>query len=656
MTAHVNNGNDGPLRRLQRKLQAGRADDEDSRAELRPEQYTVPEEWRLERELNGDNSGHGQEAAEAGPQLSRAPSKKTMSLTSKIFIGSIAFFVVSLAIFGFVLLWGTNTISARNVEIAVEAPQQIKAGEPVSLRVRITNKNDTALENAVLLLEFPDGTRNADDPERVLDRVRSTLGEVRSGDTASEQFSAVFYGQENDTRDIAIRLEYRAEDSNATFVAEESYSMTISAAPIRLDVSATGETNSGREFPLEIAIVSTADAPLSGLLVEVAYPFGFTVQSSSREPVSQDTIWRIRELAPGEEWRMTVRGVLEGQNRDEKTFRLTAGLPRQDNANRIGISYGTSRATVRIVRPFLGVQTTVNGSSEERVSVQSGARVDGEIIWQNNTPARLSDVRIEAHLSGNALDKASVSSQSGFWQSAENRIIWDKNTTSGLAEIDPGESGRFRFSFTPRVESGNTALYNASGIALKITGSGSQIGATGEQRIEHSITRAVTVATRVSPAQRVLYHSGAFENSGLLPPQAEQETTYTVVWTLANSLNEVADGVLEAVLPPYVRWTGAVSPGTAAVSYDADARTVRWNAGALTAGTGFTRSPREVSFQIGFTPSIAQVGTSPVLVQSVSFTGQDTYTGVDINATAGDIDTRLLSESGASPSDAIVVE
>ena len=125
--------------------------------------------------------------------------------------------------------------------------------------------------------------------------------------------------------------------------------------------------------------------------------------------------------------------------------------------------------------------------------------------------------------------------------------------------------------------------------------------------------------------------------------KAEKETTYTIVWTVSNTSNSMSHVEVRATLPPYVSWKNTVLPDQN-VTYNPVGGVITWNVGSVSAGTGYGRPPTSVSFQIGFTPSVSQVGTKPDLVSAPELTGTDDFTGAVINTT-GNSATIHLSDS-----------
>ena len=58
-------------------------------------------------------------------------------------------------------------------------------------------------------------------------------------------------------------------------------------------------------------------------------------------------------------------------------------------------------------------------------------------------------MEIRAKISGNAVNRKTVSAKQGFYDSSQDIIIWDKNSQSKFAVINPGDSGEVSFSFSP---------------------------------------------------------------------------------------------------------------------------------------------------------------------------------------------------------------
>src|SRR3989338_341686 len=124
---------------------------------------------------------------------------------------------------------------------------------------------------------------------------------------------------------------------------------------------------------------------------------------------------------------------------------------------------------------------------------------------------------------------------------------------------------------------------------------------------------------------RLLYSSGPFTNSGPLPPKVNSETSYTAVWSLTNTSSDLTNVRVYATLPSYVKWQGIIKPIDEKLSYNPINGQIYWDVGELKAGTGFAGSPKEVNFQISFTPGINQAGTMPSLIGQTIASGDDAF-------------------------------
>ncbi|MBI4121049.1 MAG: hypothetical protein HY457_02250 [Parcubacteria group bacterium] len=634
-----------PLRRLEETLYRKDATEEkDGRSHLRPHDIEKHSGWAEEPIQNTETE-------------SMAAPVKTKSFALLFFYASIAFFAVATLIALFVMLGGTNLISTRNVDITVTGPVSIEAGEEVQLEIAIYNKNSVDLESTDLLIEYPEGTRVAGDIEEVLPRTRTSLGVIPKGGIVKESVRAVFFGQEGEEKKVRIALEYRVPDSNAIFVAEETFTVVVSSSPVRISAEGVTEVSSGQEFALEVTVSSNASERVGNVLVAVDYPFGFSFLDATPKPTYGNDTWVLGDLPSGSERTIIIRGVLEGQDGEEKIFRVVSGTPKEKDEREIGVAFGTLLHDVAVTRPLLALQVLLNGRPGKEHILGADEEVTAEISWVNNLPIKISNAKIEVTLVGDALDTASVSPIRGFYQSFNRTVVWDGTTAPELVELEPGERGAVSVRFKPRelVLSGGTLIKEPL-ITLTATAEGTRVGESGSEQVQSSVQHLLKVETNVSLSQRALYYAGSFANTGPLPPKVGEETTYTILWNVVNTASDVSRGKVRATLPPHIRWIGEKSPGNETLTFSESDRSVVWDLGSISAGAGIGASPREVSFRVGFRPSLSQVGDVPTLVNESVFSGFDAFTETTIAATARSVNTQLSSDPQFTAGEGRVVE
>ena len=193
---------------------------------------------------------------------------------------------------------------------------------------------------------------------------------------------------------------------------------------------------------------------------------------------------------------------------------------------------------------------------------------------------------------------------------------------------------------------------------MEVTISGSKLGDEGGvlRDIATTLSRKVIISSNVLLNSRITYFSGKLINSGPLPPKVDKETTYTVILSVSNSLNDVADGKVIMTLPPYVRWMGVVSPSDEKVSFNPIGGEVEWEIGDLYRGVGYSKEAREIQFQIAFIPSLSHVGLEQVLVDNIAFMGMDTFTDSEIKVANKQLTTNLKTDQRAKARDGIIVQ
>ena len=579
------------------------------------------------------------------------------ALMKKILLGTGGFFGICLIVGALFFFGGWNKVSTDNVVISVNGPSSIGAGEPLSFEFVIHNQNNIDLASVNLLVEYPPGTRTADDQQKELLRESEQADGIPAGDTIRRTKQAMLFGEADSTQHIIVSVEYRVKDSSATYFKEFYYDLLISTAPVRLSIDTVKEAFSGKDVELSADVVSNATSVVSGLMLRVDYPYGFTYTSSSPAPVYGNNIFLLGDLNPADHRVIRIHGTIEGQEGEERNFRFNLGLPDKQDSKVIGTTFLSSTQSITVTRPFVSAILSLGGSTKDPYVIPAGQPIDAQVAWSNNLPDRIVDLQIQAKLSGDSLNRLSVSTNGGFYRSVDNTIVWDKSTVNSFSVIEPAENGGVSFSFSSLPVS--TLLVSGSKtneLSLDISVKARRLSDSNvPEEIISSATRKIRLASNLNVAQRSLYFTGPFQNQGPIPPKADRNTTYTVVWTITNTLNSVSDARVEAVLPLYITWLGNISPSSESVTFDPLSRKIVWDAGDIPAGTGFNSSSHEVAFQVSLVASLSQVNTSPALVGPAVITGTDRFTSTLLKNNAGAVKTNI-EDSGNRGSNVSNVE
>jgi hypothetical protein len=623
------------VERLKDKLYSRKEDlrREDIRTPLEAHESSVPPRWK--------------EPENPEPEMPAPPPASTrshMSLPVKFFFSSVVFFLLAAGVSAFVFFNGGNLISPQNIDLEIVAPSLIDGGKAATFQIIATNRNQSDLILVDMIIDYPDGTRSATDASKSLTHERQSIGTIKSGQQIKRTVSGIFYGQEGAPQQIKVSLEYSVVGSNAVFEKEAMAEFTLGSSPVSISIDAPTEAISGDEFPIKVSVRSNATTALNNVVIQGQYPFGFSVVGATPLADAGGTLWRLGTLNPGDSREIVLRGRIQGQDGDERIFRFQAGSNSDQTDTQIKVPFLTMPHTLTVHKPFVTGSISVEGQSGKTVSVAAGKTLQGVVRWENNLSDSIGDAELVLTFVGPALDKNSVQASNGFYQSGNSSIIWSKSQDPSLANVPPGTTGtQFSFATLPP-GSGNVLITNPT-ISLNLQVRGTRKGQTSvPESIGSAASLNVQLASAASVQAQTFHFSGPFTNIGPMPPRAETATTYSIVLTVKNSSNALANTVATTVLPPYVNFMSAI-PGEGVV-YDAASRTVRWPIGELKAGVGYTLPTRQAAFQVTLNPSTSQIGQAPALTGPIQLSGTDRFAQVTVESQAPGPTTRIAGEIG----------
>ena len=610
----------GSLERARERLYDPRAISRSQHAHLAaPEERVLPHAWEERIQKKAPHTG-----------------ERHVHLAGTFFVAATVFFFVALGIAGFFFYFGANAVSVDKITIDIQGPTTIAGGDTVPLSLTITNKNPSAIQNAVIEIDFPNGTRDAKNVLRAYSHYAENLGTIASGEVVTRSVEAVLFGGAGQSIVLPVSFSYDTPGSNAVFQKKSSYTLTISTTPLAVTIDTLTETVSNKPLTLTLTVRSNATIPLHNVVLAGSFPFGFSVQSSS-VPLNNSS-FLLGTLAPGASKTITLIGTLVGQNKEQRVFRFTLGTADTSNNQSLAVTYMTQEATVIIAAPFIDTTLSLNGNTGTDVAITPGSYQNVTISYTNTLATSIKNATVSIAVSGSAVDYSSIRSTSGFYNSSNHTVVFSRDTDPSLATLAPGASGVGAFTFATLPAGGSAS---SPTVSFTLSVSGTRVGQTNvPEEVSSTVTKTIKVATIVALSASSLHSSGPLTTSGPIPPRVDQATTYTILWSAQNKGSAVAGGTVSAILPSYVSYTASTA-GSGSFLYDSRSRTVTWNIGDLAQGAS-----AQGAFQVSLTPSISQKGSAPSLTGAVSFSGYDRFAGVSIAATADPATTETTGDPG----------
>ncbi len=545
----------------------------------------------------------------------------------------LVFFVLSLAASSIYIMLGRNTVSGSNISVGITAPLTAGGGEVLPFQVGVTNHNSISIESATLVVEYPAGTRSADEDSKDLFSERVPIPQsITAGETRNISLKARVFGEENQEKEIKVSIEYRMVGSSATFYKEaEPLRFKISHAPVLIKVDTAKTVPAEQENRIRLVLTSNSPAPIYDLLVKADYPGGFNFIRSEPATVSGRNIWQISEIKPEQSATIDLYGSFSGSVSDSYVLKFSTGVASERNPNELVSVLAVADAEFTLEESFLSATMSINGSQSDKVSVSPGSQATAILEVRNNSSRPVYDAVVSIKLSGNALVDSRISATGGNYDSSTRTITFDKSSSARLAELKPGATERLTFYLVPQ-----SGPVQSPQIGLDVGVSGRRISdSSAKESIDSIIKRTISVEGKVSVSGKV-----NDVTAGAVPPVVNKETDYRIELLVNNSGNNLGGVIITATLPPSVDWIDN-SSGAGSWNYDITNRTIEWRVGNV------SNNPVKGTFGVSLLPTSALLGKTPVLVENIQLRADDSFTGSVLRSSGGNITAEISGQNNS---------
>jgi hypothetical protein len=570
------------------------------------------------------------------------------NMSKKVFWAALIFFTISAIIAGYIFIRGSNIISASNIKIDIVGPTSIKAGEETVLDISITNNNDTTLEIADLVLEYPKGTRSNEDQVTDMSHFRIAFGDIKPGETVRNTAKAIFFGEESKVVHIDMTLEYRVPTSMSVFTKDTSYEGIVGSSPLTLSIDGMKEVNANQDYIVTLNVNSNSNEIIKNIVVTGDLPFGFEPYSYNPSPLPKTSVWDLGDIEPNGKREIVIKGKMFGDKNEERYFKFNVGTKDDKDQTQISGVVASVTQSVVIREPFIGVNIgfAKTDSSNGDFVARSGSSINGFIDFRNNLNVPIYDAVIEAKIGGELVSLKDLKATEGFFDSNSGVVRWNKFYDKKLESILPKNKESVSFKFeTFRSSSVIANKLNNTEIIIDVTVRGKRRLESGvPEEIVSTMYKKVRIESDTNLSSQITHTTGPIENEGELPPKVGKKTEYTVTWAVTNTFNNLSEGKVKTVLPDYVSWTGISAGAGEKLTYNESSREVIWDLGPISQQVDGKPNLRQVSFQISFTPSQSQVGMVPDLTDVANFTARDTFTNTNISKSSASLTTAMPTD------------
>ncbi|MBU2219708.1 hypothetical protein KJ665_01015 [Patescibacteria group bacterium] len=588
--------------------------------------------------------GH-ESAPEAAPtpQWKNGQGKKYLSVSTKrmiwLVLGVVALAV--LVIGGWFLWRAFNSFNANEVALDIFGQERAVSGEEINYVVRYKNNSRVAIGDVRLIFSFPAASTMAEESGAVLRGeeavITKNLGNLISGQAGQAEFKIRVLGDKDSQQKFKAKLDYRPSNINSNFSNEKEFMSTIISVPLVLSFILPEKIVSGQTMNFSLRYLNTSDAAFTDAKLKIEYPIGFIFDSALPSPSSAgsssaegNNVWSLAEIGSREEGNIVIKGTIAGNEGETKVFKAQIGTQKN---NEEFLVYSQALASPQVAASPLGVEQILLSAINNNVS--TGQDLVYRLKYRNTTDTPIGPVFITVKIDSRVVDLTSVKTANGFFDSSSGIITWNGASLPALESLAARAEGQIEFTLRVRerlpVSNFSDKNFIITTVA-KIDSFNVPLALSGTQLSGQSQLIA-KVNSDLFLNMKGYYNDRTIPNTGPLPPVVGQKTTYTIYWSLLNTSNDVSGVFVEAYLPSYVSWEGKVFPGEEDIKYDPANGKITWQVGRLSAGVGVLSLVRQVAFQVGFTPSLSQVGSAAIIVQPAKAFGSDNFTGAQISAT-----------------------
>ncbi|MFH1714185.1 MAG: hypothetical protein ABH831_01140 [Candidatus Nealsonbacteria bacterium] len=532
-----------------------------------------------------------------------------------------------------------NFFSKGDLRLEILGQEEADLLDEVKYIVKYKNNGNTELEEPELIFEFPQYSilENGGNG-RITKNSEELGGTIYPGEERTITFKARLLGKEGEAKEAKATFSYRPKNLKTRYPYSTVFITVIKKVPLTFEFDLPSKIDSGKELKFRLNYFSNTDYPLPNLMAQVDYPADFEFVKSVPNSLDQSE-WDIGLLNKAEGGRVEITGKLRGGVGEEKVF--YAKLGSWQNGEFVLLK--EAARGINIIKPSLYITQYINNSPE--FIADPGDYLHYEIYFRNIGEDTLTDMNMQISLVGSAFDFNTLRAMGGVYEVGDSSVLWDWRSVSDLQLLYPQEEGKIEFWINLK-DSWEIKDINDKNPTIKTNIYLSQVK-------EEFINK---VNSKMEISQRAFFEDEVFGNTGPIPPQVGQNTTYTVIWQAKNYYSEMKNVKVKATLPQSVRLSGQIFPEEeeGKLTFDSDSRELVWNIGDMLVAQGVANQAPNIAFQVSFYPSPSQVGRTAQLISQAEISGQDQWTNEILAAQASAVDSSLPDDPNVSLLEGIV--
>ena len=498
-----------------------------------------------------------------------------------------ALLVFSAAAWAGFFFFGTGgpVFSEENIVMTITAPEQVKSGEIITYRIRVSNKQPLQLAQTELTLNYPDGFAIEETSLLPLDDNQNKwrFGTLDPNEAVVLDVTGKLVGEIDTTQSLRAFFTYKPSNFNSDFQTVETLTHSFTETPLKLVTTFPDIVTAGDTLPLSMTISSDATEAIGPLEVSINGGPHFTFEDATTQDLPEGVtsrtpgIWSILSLQPGEEITLLQPGAFTTDAELTETIEATVALVRDGSV----FPQLTQQHEVTLQEHQLTLSMRVNGALDD-VIVSPEDILTFSLYFKNTGQDRITDISLTGVIDTPAQNGTAVLDVDTLEAGADplieeqrvnadtRRIIleWTKEQFKNITYLDPDEENTI--PFTMRLA--DTEAIDYTGLSrFTITAIAEGTFDNGENENVTVQTQPVTIA--ISSETNLSVEATPIDPSTLEPKNSSN--TYKVEYAIDNAFHTLTNAKIKTSLVGDVMFVGS-DTSTGELTYDSKSKQIFW--------------------------------------------------------------------------------
>ena len=491
------------------------------------------------------------------------------------------------------------------LEITVEAPKEVVAGEEFFYNLNYRNLASTNLQNIKIEITYPDNFIYIDSlPGPLQNKNTWEISNLDKGGIGTIKIKGRLINKDGSDNLLLVNARYYLAGFSTEFQKETSALSTVKGLGFNADFNYASTALIGDENEIAVSFNNYKSVPAEmNLITTIPTNMAIINVLSSKddlkalvvEKVTDDT-WKISGFDQGQvSQELKIKYRVAEKKEDKQSIALRFERQAENGQN---YTFLEKTVELEIIKSNLNLGLSINGNKGDQ-PINFNDTLNYSLVYSNEGDAPMKDVVLMAVIDGNFVDWSTLKDKS-HGVKKNNVITWTKNEIPELKELAAQATGQVDFSVKViPFRQGDL------GQNFQITSYVQFSIGNGEELKEGSDNKSNTIVTRINSNLSFKEEIRYFDadnvpvGSGPLPPKVGEKTTLKVYWSLRNDLHELNDLRVEYNLPPGVAFNDNAKTSVGDINYDSENNKIVWNIGRLPLSV----YQAEAELNIAITPS-----------------------------------------------------